>query len=1179
MSSLRGEEPADFEIRQKSDTDYFEYWRKGLAGVWDEEEREPVYMGMQFPRPGPMPPWPEGREPAPPGRPEELYKLDEDFGAGVDENKDEAEAANLELQQEIVAAGFHFVKLLGWGGCGVAALYEYEPLPGTVGSLGEKPKVVVKLDIGGAGAIPYELINHKKTAGAMHVIQQVKLVQPLESVAPTPARIAAGLLPSYEDGLKAWEERKSQKFFDSAANILFIEFMRGGRLYDYIIKADQSGAAFPELVMWRILECLFRGVVGMAFSRETRFPAEKGQPPPENITLYKETFEDMPPLRQLPDNETFIHFDIDPLNILVADFDGGDHQVAPMIKIADLGIGEWFSSKMTVLKNWKMRHCGKVLYLTPEQTSHQWDYCRTTPAQEGHSTGGNYNWWTNMYQVALIMFCLITTRDVEFPPTLSELPLIDVVNPSRGYTTELTWGGVLTLPDWRVDPILCHLVARCMIDDPARRPSMQDIATVLSRNCGPLPKEWDDALRYAQDYSMESFSKSRPPPPRPAARQYAATLPPLRPGRGAKAPGGPGGPPTHRSPPPQTLPKQPAPEQPAAGRPTPKAPTPRQIDTSKPLRKQVLLKQPSSPAQVAPKRPAPSQPASKGPAPKRRPMVGPSQLGTQELRRRMERMRMLSYESSVPTDDESHKTQDLQREIERQRLGSYLPSSQPDHDADLMHRSEQIRSEAQPASQGQRRSQPLQQEVNRQQRGSSRSSGSLGDLARRVQNMRRQLEQQRLQSNLTSSTPGDNADESTHQSEQLQGELQPASQGHGGTQSSDPFDSLARRAQDLQRQMEQQRMGSSQSSDRAEMQRLDRQIEQLQREGLAAPQGRRGTQALQRSIERLGEHLREELAALQGEGGPPSKESTPKRPAPVQSTRRGTRTSVLGEMERRRMGSYLPASEPDDTTDEQRSERQRMLSHRSSNSFDDLERRIQALRRELEQSRSRPLASSTRQVDADEQMADLSPVGSRGSQALQSDMDQRRSRSYVPSTRPAEQPPVGSHRSVGRQVLQSEMERLRMGSYLPSSAPDNDEHMEDIDDDEQMADQPPVSPGTTAQRRVFSGQLQQVLIPEHRGWSSSSQSREDDERVVEQPPADAGTAAQISPSHRRMFMRQLQQVQRGLQNPPGPDWDPGAAPQSSPSQRRIFGWQLEQVQRGLQNSHVLDWLPPDHGWF
>ena len=64
-------------------------------------------------------------------------------GAGPENYEKKAKEAALKLAEKIAVADFKLVKVLGWGGLGVASLFE------TVTDSGKKVKVVCKMDLHG----------------------------------------------------------------------------------------------------------------------------------------------------------------------------------------------------------------------------------------------------------------------------------------------------------------------------------------------------------------------------------------------------------------------------------------------------------------------------------------------------------------------------------------------------------------------------------------------------------------------------------------------------------------------------------------------------------------------------------------------------------------------------------------------------------------------------------------------------------------------------------------------------------------------------------------------------------------------------------------------------------------------------------------------------------------------
>ena len=143
--------PSVEEIRayQRQQTDYFYFWRLGQGRKYDREARRDAIAKIDFPRQGK---WPGFERPQPGGaEPEHMMKrryrprpiASVWSEAGPSSTKLAAGEAKQRLVRKMETAGFRFVKLLGWGGLGVAILFE------TIGKgeKGERMKVVVKMDL------------------------------------------------------------------------------------------------------------------------------------------------------------------------------------------------------------------------------------------------------------------------------------------------------------------------------------------------------------------------------------------------------------------------------------------------------------------------------------------------------------------------------------------------------------------------------------------------------------------------------------------------------------------------------------------------------------------------------------------------------------------------------------------------------------------------------------------------------------------------------------------------------------------------------------------------------------------------------------------------------------------------------------------------------------------------
>ncbi|KAK0611986.1 hypothetical protein B0T14DRAFT_571828 [Immersiella caudata] len=161
---------------------------------------------------------------------------------------------------------------------------------------------------------------------------------------------------------------------DADLKVLFIEFLRDGRFDDYFAEACRLNQPFPDEVLWSIFGCckladwfrrdrwgfakrisVFRAVVGVAYGgypRDKRFPNQPDTSQPSDDGLYREVADGLP--------------------FWVGDFDNGHHQMAPMIKIADLGASTRFDKSTDPLSSWEWRRRGKPPHCPPEQFANQW---------------------------------------------------------------------------------------------------------------------------------------------------------------------------------------------------------------------------------------------------------------------------------------------------------------------------------------------------------------------------------------------------------------------------------------------------------------------------------------------------------------------------------------------------------------------------------------------------------------------------------------------------------------------------------------------------------------------------------------------------------------------------------------------------------------------------------------
>ncbi|KAJ9156789.1 hypothetical protein NKR19_g4191 [Coniochaeta hoffmannii] len=476
---------------QKTHTDYFDLWRAGdgRAFQYDKQLRQVVISYLVFPRPGR---WPGHGASVAQGRRTRPYRIQKlRTSDGPQSNRRLADKVAERMEQMLAFGGLRITKILGWGGQGIACAVEGEK------ANGEPIKLVCKASLGSKG-IHEEKLNHILMAGAKHVVQRVVLADRPEE--------------------KETAHGQSRETMDLDETLFFIEFMRRGDLKGILNKAAVRKTPFPNRVLWQILDCLFAGVVAMAF------PNKWHDPRADPIS------EQMPQRREVPTGqwdlnateETMVHFDLDPLNVLVGDFDDGEHSTAPVVKIADLGLARVvdLDFRLDWEDMWGARRCGKVDIFTPEQFAEEWDWINYVPYMHHDAmekeTAGNYHWWTNMYQVAQIMWQLITLCHLEWPPVLEEYW---DTHPDGSVKRSWTYGGALLRDEFiHVDMDLRWLIAQCMSHSPFDRPSMGDIDWAIQRHFDRPGPSADERL------AVRSFWEAMDGDPSPPAASQPANL-------------------------------------------------------------------------------------------------------------------------------------------------------------------------------------------------------------------------------------------------------------------------------------------------------------------------------------------------------------------------------------------------------------------------------------------------------------------------------------------------------------------------------------------------------------------------------------------------------------------------------------------------------------------------------
>ncbi|KAL2148949.1 hypothetical protein VTH82DRAFT_1635 [Thermothelomyces myriococcoides] len=153
-------------------------------------------------------------------------------------------------------------------------------------------------------------------------------------------------------------------------------------------------------------------------------------PPKHNQNLYDPAFSvsERIPQAGTKRKDRFVHFDIDPCNVLVgANEPGSSHPLIPLLKLSDFGLARMLplSTLQRRTRMLQLRRMAKLAYFTPEQFTSEWDFVFanytpwTMPNQP--EIAGNLGWRNNLFQIGLVMLSLITKCYPPLPPYPSRI--------------------------------------------------------------------------------------------------------------------------------------------------------------------------------------------------------------------------------------------------------------------------------------------------------------------------------------------------------------------------------------------------------------------------------------------------------------------------------------------------------------------------------------------------------------------------------------------------------------------------------------------------------------------------------------------------------------------------------------------------------------------------------------
>lgn len=375
-----------FQIRKQTLTDYFLEWRRGRWLSYNPSERQTQISRTRHPKPGAF----KGlvdyfladpnfrirrtlRRVVPRPRPIDLQ------GQQLDTYNQAQNAAD-RLAERFKPTGITYEGIVGYGGFGVAVRFAMTD------AAGDKRSIVVKTDL----RLLDSMIKRERDfmilmAGAEHVVQRIVMAampiadnqigihkilthisrriillldnllmaitkrftrnkQPRGAAVPPALRHAVARNRDFDPDqiasrsrIQSWWPTNStleaRRLLDLRENVLILEWCKHGDLGQWINKMAERRATerFSEKVLWLILECLWKGSIGLAYPRAfSPFPIN---PQLQQAPLMSEA------VRQVPPDNPMVHFDLDPSNGMLMNV--SSCSIVPLAKLVTVFVGDF----------------------------------------------------------------------------------------------------------------------------------------------------------------------------------------------------------------------------------------------------------------------------------------------------------------------------------------------------------------------------------------------------------------------------------------------------------------------------------------------------------------------------------------------------------------------------------------------------------------------------------------------------------------------------------------------------------------------------------------------------------------------------------------------------------------------------------------------------------------------
>ncbi|KAI1437451.1 hypothetical protein GGR50DRAFT_699982 [Xylaria sp. CBS 124048] len=272
--------------------------------------------------------------------------------------------------------------------------------------------------------------------------------------------------------------------------IIITEMLENGDLAHFLSLVRFHEEKIPNAILWRLLLCLVRMCIGMAYPPDFWHPGREGP-----IT------ETLPDPKEFPSR--IVHFDFDPYNIFVGDIGSGhEHPFSPILK-----------EQFTI--DWN--------YIAPDSNT-----------VHNEPVAGNYDVHTNIWGVGYVLESLITLAFPAQPPK----PTQTTIWAPDGREDYHTYGAHLTQDAYaHVDRDLIAVALRCQAHFPHDRPTLRELEhrcmTAMTEREGRDPEHtthaelvrWARKILYEPPPDMKKYSAQPRPEMEPVMRPVPAPAP------------------------------------------------------------------------------------------------------------------------------------------------------------------------------------------------------------------------------------------------------------------------------------------------------------------------------------------------------------------------------------------------------------------------------------------------------------------------------------------------------------------------------------------------------------------------------------------------------------------------------------------------------------------------------